>query len=40
MVLLEGLRELKKINDLNGSGTRDLPACSKAPQPSMLQLIL
>jgi hypothetical protein len=39
-VQLEGLDALKKFNELIGSRTRDHPACSIAPQPSMLQLIL
>jgi hypothetical protein len=33
---LEGLGKLKKINDVIGTRTRDLPACSIAPQPSTL----
>jgi hypothetical protein len=28
------LGEFKKFNDLNRTRTRDLPACSMAPQPS------
>jgi hypothetical protein len=39
MVRLEGLGALKKINDPIGRGTRDLLACSVAPQPYMIQLI-
>jgi hypothetical protein len=31
----EGLGKLKKSNDI-GSRTRDIPACSIAPQPSAL----
>jgi hypothetical protein len=40
MVRLEGLNALgkKKINDLIGTRTRHLPACSTVPQPSMEQL--
>jgi hypothetical protein len=33
---LEGLGQLKKSNDLIGNRTRDLPACSIVPQPTML----
>jgi hypothetical protein len=40
MVRLEGLGALKNINDPIGSRISDLPACSTAPQTSMLQLIL
>jgi hypothetical protein len=37
MVLLEGLGKLKKkINDLIGIRTRDLPACRMALPPSTL----
>jgi hypothetical protein len=32
----EGLHRLKKCNDLRGTRTRDIPACSIAPQPSTL----
>jgi hypothetical protein len=35
-VLLEGLGQLKKSNDLIGIRTRDLPDCSIAPQPTTL----
>jgi hypothetical protein len=35
-VRLEGLGQLKKSNDLIGIWTRDLPACSIAPQPTTL----
>jgi hypothetical protein len=35
-VLLEGLGKLKKVNDLNGNRTRNLPACSTVPQPTTL----
>jgi hypothetical protein len=38
-VRLEGLGKLKKFNDLIGSQTRDLPACSIAPQSSMLSVL-
>jgi hypothetical protein len=38
MVQLEGLDELKKFNDLIWTPTGDLPACSIAPQSSMLAL--
>jgi hypothetical protein len=42
MVWLQGSGALteKRINDPIGSRTRELPACSVVPQPSMLQLIL
>jgi hypothetical protein len=33
---LEGLRQLKKVNDFIGNRTRDLPACSTVPQPTTL----
>jgi hypothetical protein len=33
---LEGLYKLKKSNGLIGTRTRDLPACSIAPQPNSL----
>jgi hypothetical protein len=33
---MEGLGQLKKFSDLIGNRTRDLPACSIAPQPSTL----
>jgi hypothetical protein len=36
---LEGLRQLKKSNDLTGNGTHDLPACSIAYQPTTLPRI-
>jgi hypothetical protein len=39
-LLLEGLGKLKNFNDLIGSRIRDLLACSKAPQPSMLQSVI
>jgi hypothetical protein len=35
-VRLEGLGQLKKSSDLIGNGSHDLPACSIAPQPTML----
>jgi hypothetical protein len=34
IVRLEGLGQLKKSNDFNGIRTRDLPACSRVPQPT------
>jgi hypothetical protein len=37
IVRLEGLGQLKKSNDLTGSRTRDLPACSIVPQPTTLR---
>jgi hypothetical protein len=36
MLWLEGLGKLKKLNNLTGTRTRDLPDCSIAPQPSTL----
>jgi hypothetical protein len=36
MVELEGLSKVKGIRDIIGTRTRDLPACSMAPQPSTL----
>jgi hypothetical protein len=39
MVRLEVLGALKEMNDPIGSRTRDLPACSIAPQPSMLRTV-
>jgi hypothetical protein len=36
MAQLEGLGQLKKLNDFIGPRTRDLPACSIVPQPSTL----
>jgi hypothetical protein len=33
---LEGLRKLKKSNDLTGNRNGDLPACSIVPQPATL----
>jgi hypothetical protein len=36
IVQLEGLRKLKEFNDLIGTQTHDLSACSIAPQPSTL----
>jgi hypothetical protein len=33
MVRLEELGKLEKFNDLNGTQTCDLPACSTVPQP-------
>jgi hypothetical protein len=38
MVRLEGLRKLKKFNDLIDTRTRDLPVCSLAPLPSTLRI--
>jgi hypothetical protein len=35
-VRLEGLAQLKKPGDLIRNRTRDLPACSIVPQPTML----
>jgi hypothetical protein len=35
-VKLEGLNKLKKLFDLIGSRTLDLPDCSIVPQPTML----
>jgi hypothetical protein len=35
-VRLEGLGQLKKFNELIGTRTRDLPACSIAPQLTTL----
>jgi hypothetical protein len=35
-VLLVGLGKLKKLNDLIGTQTQDLLACSIAPEPSRL----
>jgi hypothetical protein len=35
-VRLEGLGKLKTSNDLIGTRSRDLPACSIAPQPATL----
>jgi hypothetical protein len=40
MMRLEGVGALKKINDLIGSRTRDLPPCTVVPRPSGLQLML
>jgi hypothetical protein len=37
MVRLEGLGKLKKFNDFIETQTRDLPACSIAPQPKIPQ---
>jgi hypothetical protein len=34
-VRMGGLGKLKKSNDLIGNRTRDLPACSVVPQPTM-----
>jgi hypothetical protein len=34
--MLEGLGQLKKINDLIGNRTRYLAACSIVPQPTTL----
>jgi hypothetical protein len=36
IVRLEGLGQLKNSNDLIGTRTRDLPACSIVPQPTTL----
>jgi hypothetical protein len=36
MVRLEGLGKLKHLNGVIGTRTRDLSACSIAPQPSTL----
>jgi hypothetical protein len=36
IVHLEGLGKFKKSNDLNGNRTRELTACSIAPQPTTL----
>jgi hypothetical protein len=36
LVRLEALGKLKTVNDLIGSRTRDLPACSIVPQPTTL----
>jgi hypothetical protein len=36
---LEGLGKLKKFSDLNGSRTRDHPACSIVPQPNTVQRV-
>jgi hypothetical protein len=36
MLGLQDLSKLKKLNDLVGTQTRDLLACSIAPQPNML----
>jgi hypothetical protein len=36
MVRLEGLGKLNSNNDIVDTRTRDLPACSIAPEPSML----
>jgi hypothetical protein len=36
LLRLEGLGQWKKSNDLIGTWTRDLPACSIAPQPTTL----
>jgi hypothetical protein len=36
IVRLEGLGKLKKLKDLIGTRTRDLPTCSIVPQPSTL----
>jgi hypothetical protein len=38
LVRLEGLGELQKCSDLIGKRTRDLPACSIAPQPILYVL--
>jgi hypothetical protein len=35
MVLLEGLGKLKEFNDIIGTETRNLPAYSIAPHPSI-----
>jgi hypothetical protein len=35
-VRLEGLGQWENFNDLIGNRTRDLPACSIAPQPTTL----
>jgi hypothetical protein len=37
MVRLDGLGKMKEFNDLIGTRTRDLPACSTVPQQTMLQ---
>jgi hypothetical protein len=37
-VRLEGLGQLKKYNDLIGTRTRDLPACSKVPNETRICL--
>jgi hypothetical protein len=39
VVRLEGLSKLKILNDLIGTRTRHLPACSLAPQPSTLRRV-
>jgi hypothetical protein len=39
MVRLEELSKLKEFYDLNGTRTRNLPACSIAPQPSTVPLL-
>jgi hypothetical protein len=39
IVQVEGLDQLKKLNDLIGNRTRDLPACSIVPQPTTLPLV-
>jgi hypothetical protein len=36
IVRLEGLGQLKKSNYLVGNRTRNLPACSRVPQPTTL----
>jgi hypothetical protein len=38
IVRLEGLRKLKKSNDLIGNQTRDLPTCSIVPQPTRWEM--
>jgi hypothetical protein len=40
LLQLEGLCKLKEINDLFGTRTRNLPACSIVPQPSTLLIAL
>jgi hypothetical protein len=40
MVRLERLGKLKRLVDLVGAETRDLPACSIAPQPSTLRRVV
>jgi hypothetical protein len=39
LLRLEGLGKLKKCNELIGSGTRDLPACSVVPQPLSYRML-
>jgi hypothetical protein len=39
MVRLEGLDKLEKFNDLIGTRTRDLPACSISLQPRAHKIV-